>query len=192
MCAANLKTDRLYLRAVSIDDKESIFEYRSDAETNKYQGWIPRNIEDVEHFIGSISAEINVPETWFQFVIIECETDTLIGDIGVHFIDTDNRQVELGCTLRKNRQGNGFAAEALERVIDYLFSDLKKHRIVTSIDPGNAKSIKLVERLGFRKEAHFIGSLLINGKWVDDVVYAILEREWRNDNHGTSAADRQS
>lgn len=173
-----LKTDRLYLRPVTIEDKESLFEYRSDSETNKYQGWIPRKIEDVEVFIGKISNEINVPETWFQFVIIEQKSNSLIGDLGVHFIDNENKQVEVGCTLNKNYQGKGYATESLRKIIDYLINTLKKHRVLTSIDPLNINSIKLVERLGFRKEAHFIESLFIDGKWVDDLVFALLAREW--------------
>jgi RimJ/RimL family protein N-acetyltransferase len=175
------KTDRLNIRPVLTEDKESVFEYRSDSETNKYQGWIPKNIEDVEVFIGKISNEINVPETWFQFVIIEQESDTLIGDIGVHFMDSENKQVEVGCTLNKDYQGKGYATESLRTIIDYLIQTLNKHRIITSIDPANSDSIRLVERLGFRKEAHFIESLFFHGKWVDDIVYAILEKEWNND-----------
>lgn len=177
-----LKTDRLYIRPISVNDKEAIFEYRSDSETNKYQGWIPKNIEDAEVFIAKTSKELNVPGTWFQLVITEPESDLLIGDIGIHFIDSENQQVEIGCTLKKGCQGKGYATEALKKVIDFLFMDLKKHRIVTSIDPDNLSSIKLVERLGFRKEAHFVESLLINGRWVDDIVYAILEKEWKNNN----------
>jgi len=173
-----LKTDRLYIRPVSKDDKESIFEYRSDSETNKYQGWIPDTIEDVEVFIGKLSNEINIPGTWFQFVIIVQESNTLIGDLGVHFIDAENKQVEVGCTLNKIYHGKGYATESLRKLIDYLINTLKKHRIVTSIDPLNINSIKLVERLGFRKEAHFIESIYSNGKWVDDVVFALLSREW--------------
>ena len=173
------KTDRLYIRSVSIEDKESVFNYRSDSETNKYQAWIPEKIEDVEAFIGKLSNEINVPETWFQFVIIEPETNTLLGDIGIHFIDSENKQVEIGCTLNKFYQGRGYATESLRKIIDYLISSLKKHRIVTSIDPLNINSVKLVERLGFRKEAHFVESIYINGKWVDDLVFALLAREWK-------------
>lgn len=127
------KTNRLYLRPVSIDDKESIFKYRSDSETNKYQGWIPETIEDVEVFIGKISVEINEPETWFQFVIFEKESDKLIGDIGLHFMDSENKQVEIGCTLNKDYQGKGYAIEALKIILDFLINTLEKHRIVTSI-----------------------------------------------------------
>lgn len=174
------KTDRLYIRPVKIEDKELIFEYRSDSITNKYQGWIPKNIDEVTEFIEKIAPEINTPETWFQLAILHKETNIFIGDIGIHFLDMENRQAEIGCTLNKNFQGKGYATEALSEVIKYLFYNLQKHRIVTSIDPGNINSIKLVERLGFRKEAHFIESLFLNGKWVDDIVYAILQKEWKN------------
>jgi len=68
-------------------------------------------------------------------------------------------------------------------VIDYLFNDLNKHRIIASIDPNNTNSIRLVERIGFRKEAHFVESLLINGKWADDLIYALIEKDWHKKNN---------
>ena len=173
-----LDTKRLIIRPITLDDKNEIFEYRSDTETNKYQGWIPKTIDDVETFIGKISKQINEPETWFQFVIIEKETQKIVGDLGIHFFDSENRQVEIGCTLNKEFQNKGYATESIKRVIDYLFKELNKHRIITSIDPDNKNSIRLVERIGFRKEAHFVESLLINGKWVDDLIYALIEKDW--------------
>jgi len=59
---------------------------------------------------------------------------------------------------------------------------LNKHRIIASIDPDDKNSIRLVERIGFRKEAHFVESLLINGKWVDDLIYALIEKDWNKIN----------
>lgn len=177
-----LETHRLLIRPITLDDKNDVFEYRSDSEINKYQGWIPETIEDVVEFIGKISTQINVSGTWFQFVIVEKENDKIIGDLGIHFLDGDNKQAELGCTLNKFFQHKGYATEALVRVIDYLFNELNKHRIIASIDPGNRNSIRLVERIGFRKEAHFIESLLINGTWVDDVIYALTEKDWEKRN----------
>jgi len=174
-----LETQRLLFRQVTINDKNEIFEYRRDKEVNKYQGWIPETIEDVEVFIGKISEQINIPDTWFQFVIVDKESLEIIGDLGIHFMDEENLQAEIGCTLNKKFQNKGFATEAVKRVIDYLFNDLKKHRIITSIDPDNINSIRLVERIGFRKEAHFIESLYLNGKWVDDLVYALIEKDWK-------------
>ncbi len=178
------KTERLIIRPVIIDDKESMYRYRSNPDTNKYLSLIPKTVEDVAAFIDKTSKDINVPGTWFQFVLIERASNVLIGDIGVHFLmsDPENKQVEIGYTLDMEFRGKGYASEALKIIINYVISTLNKHRIIASIDPLNVDSIKLVERLGFRKEAHFVKSLFFHGKWVDDLVYAMLGEEWKAQN----------
>jgi RimJ/RimL family protein N-acetyltransferase len=174
-----ITTERLQLRPVQMEDADSIFAYRSNALVNQYQGWIPKTLEDVNHFISTkVSPEINLPGTWFQFVFIKKDNRELIGDVGVHFLNSDAFQVELGCTLNKDHQGKGYATEALTETINYLFNELNKRRIIASVDPGNLPSISLFERLEFRKESHFKESLLINGEWVNDLVYYLLKDEW--------------
>lgn len=171
-----IETQRTKLRPLKLSDKEDLYHYRSDAETNKYQNWVPENLEEVVQYIETNPTEFNVVGTWFQLAIVEKETDKVIGDIGVHFID--DQQVELGVTLSKAKQGKGLATESMKGIVTYLFKELKKHRIVTSIDPRNASSLNLMKRLGFRKEGHFKESLFFKGEWVDDIVYAILRKEW--------------
>jgi RimJ/RimL family protein N-acetyltransferase len=168
-------TERLLLRSIKPEDARAVFNYRSDAIANQYQGWIPKTVEEATDFIlNRTSAKIDVYNSWHQLVIILKENYELIGDIGLHFLDKESKQVEIGCTINKEYQGKGYACEALSETINYLFVELNKRRIVTSIDPRNLPSIALVERLGFIKEAHFKESILINGEWVDDVVYAML------------------
>ena len=175
-----LNTERLTIRPIEPDDKKDLFAYRSDVEANKYQGWIPDSLEDAAQFIESIAEKIDIPNSWFQFVIINNESQKIIGDIGIHFFDNENKQVEIGCTLHNKYHDKGYATEALSCVIDFLFTKLKKHRIIASIDPKNTSAIQLVERIGFRKEAHFIESLWIKNQWVDDLNYALLEKEWKS------------
>lgn len=172
-------SDRLQLRPIQIEDSALFFAYRSNSAVNKYQGWIPKTIDDVHNFISNqTSPEFNLPGSWFQFVIIKRDKDELIGDVGVHFLDSGGLQVELGCTLDQKHQGNGYATEALTETVSYLFDKLNKRRIIASIDPRNLSSVRLFERLGFRKEAHFKQSFFMNGEWVDDLIYAILKDEW--------------
>jgi len=181
MAEIELHTDKFLLRPVTVQDTEALFQYKSDRITNKYQGWIPSQIKDVYDFIeNQISSEINIPNTWYQLAIVTKKNDMLIGDIGLHFIDPGNKQVEIGFSIDKSYQGKGYATEAIEKVIEYLFKKLNKHRVIASVDPGNIKSIRLLERLRFRKEAHFKKSILCRGEWVDDVIYAILQEEWLN------------
>lgn len=173
--------NRIRLRPIAAEDAQAVFAYRSDAETNKYQGWIPKSLEEVDVFIQKNPDTFNQPESWFQLVIMDTALHQIVGDIGVHFFGEEHLQVELGCTLHKDFQGKGYATEALRTLISYLFNELNKHRITTSIDPENHNSIQLVERIGFRKEAHFVKSLFLNGSWVDDIVYSLLQEEWKHE-----------
>ena len=170
-------TERITLRPIELKDNKEVFFYRSDAETNKYQGWTPKSIKEIDEFISKNPKEFNISETWFQLVILENVSKTIIGDVGIHFIDKE--QCEIGITLAKKHHSKGFAKEALKAVIDYLFNTLNKHRIITSIDPRNVNSLKLVEALELRKEAHFKKSLFFKGEWVDDIIYATLKTEWK-------------
>jgi RimJ/RimL family protein N-acetyltransferase len=174
-----IQSDRLILRPIKAEDAEFIFGYRANAIINQFQGWIPETIADVHDFIlNKVSAVIDQPDTWFQLVIIKKDNDKLIGDIGIHFLESDSLQVEIGITLDCIQHGRGFATEALGETLNFLFQKLNKHRVIASIDPRNEKSIKLVERLGLLKEDHFRKSILINNEWADDLVYAILKEDW--------------
>ena len=171
-----ISTRRLTLRAIKLTDSASMLKYRSNPIVYQYQNWKPRLLEDVNDFISKLSDLPNIPDTWYQLGIIIKERNELIGDIGIHFID--NSQVEIGFTLSSEYQGKGFATEAVVEVINYLFFNLKKHRVVATVDPRNIKSLALLEKIGLRKEAHFRKSIWFNEQWADDVVFAILEEEW--------------
>ncbi|WLD24372.1 GNAT family protein [Flavobacterium dauae] len=173
-----IQTQRLTIRSIDFKDSVQVYKYRSNPEINQYLSFVPESIEEVDQFIAKNPKEFNLPETWFQLAIVLKETSEVIGDIGVHFFGKENKQVALGYTLSNLHQNKGFATEALKNVIDFLFTNLNKHRIVLSIDPENKASIKLAKRLGFRKEGHFVKSLFFKNQWVDDVVFALLKEEW--------------
>lgn len=173
-----IETDRLLLRKLEINDRDDFFRYRSLPEVYEYQSFMPKNVTEVDDFIRDNHSNPNIPNTWFQLAIIKRDEDVLIGDIGIHFLE-DNEQIEVGYTLAPSYQGKGYAIEALKAVINYLFFDLKKHRITASVDPNNAKSIRLLEKLGMRKEAHFIKSYRMGDMWLDDCIYAILKDQWK-------------
>lgn len=115
---------------------------------------------------------------WNQIAIELLGDGTLIGDCGIHILD-DTRIAEFGITLDPQHHSQGYATEALKAVIELLFLTCKKHRVFASVDPRNLPSLALMERLSMRKEGHFIQSLWLNESWVDDVIFAILESEWK-------------
>jgi len=173
-----LETKRLILRRLQMNDKLALFMYRSLPEVSIYHSWQPSTMNEVESFIQrTLDADPNKEDQWVQLAL--CLKDgTMIGDIGVHFID--EYQAELGYTLSPLYQHQGYAFEAVSTVIDDLFFRFEKHRITASADPDNVNSIRLLDKLGFRKEAHFKKSFYLNGLWFDDVLYAILDEDWKS------------
>jgi len=161
-----------------MQDKDAFFAYRSLPEIYRFQGWRPKDKYEIEAFIAkNIAACPNAANTWLQ--LAACLKDgQLIGDIGIHFLE-DDLQVEIGLTISTDYQGKGYAAEAVKSVVGYLFSDLRKHRITASVDPDNRKSVRLLEKIGFRKEAHFVKSYRMDDTLCDDCIYAILEDQWK-------------
>ncbi len=181
MEAPEILTKRLCLTQLIKSDAPAMHAYRSDPEVCRYQSFEPTSQKEVEAFIaGLLENRFNMPGTWFQFGIRLRNSNVLIGDLGVHFMDDDPRQTEIGYTIGPKHQGQGYATEAVLGILGHLFESLGMHRVFASVDPRNAPSIALLERVGMRREAHFRKSLWFKGDWADDMVFAMLESEWRS------------
>ena len=88
--------------------------------------------------------------------------------------------VEIGYAFNKNYSGFGYASEALSAVVRSLFRDYAIHRIQANMDARNLASAKLCERIGMRREAHFIQDYWSKGEWTNSYVYAMLEGDLPN------------
>jgi len=158
-----------------------MYEYRSHPDVCRYQSFEPGSLGDVEEFIAGLQSNtFDTAGTWFQFAIRLNESGQLIGDFGTHFIAADPRQVEIGFTISPVDQGQGYGTEAVRGVLGHLLGPLQKHRVFASVDPGNEPCIALLTRVGMRREAHFRESLWSRGEWADDIVFGILESDWKS------------
>jgi RimJ/RimL family protein N-acetyltransferase len=174
-----LITPRLSLRRLVLADCETILAYRSLPEVARYQSWENPDLQSIRAFIlQMLDLQPDTPGTWLQLGITLRESGALIGDCGLHFPAGEPRQAEFGITLAPTYQKQGYAVEAVKALLGYFFETLGKHRVYASVDPDNHASLALLERAGLHKEAHFRQSLWFKGRWVDDVIYAILEQEW--------------
>ncbi|MBD2294091.1 GNAT family N-acetyltransferase [Anabaena sphaerica FACHB-251] len=176
----NLETPRLLLRTFKYGDINAFIAYRNDPEVAKYQSWdIPYPETAAREFIEYLQQ--TKPGTlgeWYQLGIALKTTDEIIGDCAFCILAEDGQQAEIGFTLSRQHQGKGYATEAVTCLLAYLFTEYKLHRVRANCDSENIASIQLLERLGMRREGHFVKSLWFKGEWVDELWFAILREEW--------------
>jgi aminoglycoside 6'-N-acetyltransferase len=89
----------------------------------------------------------------------------------------DGRQARLGVTFAPAFQGQGYAAEAVCRMVEFLLLDEGLHRLSAECDGRNVRSAGLLERVGFRREGHLVQSTWIKGEWTDDILFGLLASE---------------
>ncbi|PKR85383.1 GNAT family N-acetyltransferase [Heyndrickxia camelliae] len=111
----------------------------------------------------------------YAFGIFLKANDKLIGDISLTQIARgDLQSCYTGFTLDKEYNGKGYTTEALQLVVDFAFKELKLHRIEAGAMPDNIASIRVLEKVGFKKEGIAKENLKINGKWTDHQILAII------------------
>jgi RimJ/RimL family protein N-acetyltransferase len=176
----DLAARRVVLRRFQPGDVEALVAYRSSAEVARYQGWeVPYPRVAGERFVRQMMERH--PDTageWFQFAVVLRPAGVLIGDCAARPHEDDFRQAEIGFTIAAGYQRRGYAAEAVRSLLGYLFERRGKHRVTACCDARNAASAGLLERLGMRREGHLRESTRARGEWTDDLLCALLDREW--------------
>jgi RimJ/RimL family protein N-acetyltransferase len=144
-----LTTERLVLRRFRPADAETLADYRSDPEVARYQSWDPPvPLDRARELVAVLSAGEPDRPGWFQYAIERTADHTHIGDVGVNLHD-DRTRAEIGFTLARAYQRQGYAAEAVGAVLHRLFTVQGLHQVSAECDARNVASARLLERLGF-------------------------------------------
>ena len=178
-----LETDRLIVRRFLERDVPDILEYSrheaSDEHRRRNVDWEP-TVESVRRWwkpMATMKPEEAI--NWLSLVIELKSQRRVIGNVGFNAKRIgDSFQGQIGWILGKAHEGNGYATEAATALLDYLFRTVGFHRVYSMTSPDNRRSWRLMERLGMRREAHFIENCHHDSGWTDEYVYAILAEEW--------------
>jgi RimJ/RimL family protein N-acetyltransferase len=173
----SIESQRLILRRFNDVDLAPFLAYLNDPQVARYQSWESYTEQQAREVIEKQKTlSPGLPGQWFTFALELKETGALVGHVALKMLE-DN-QAEIGFTLARDFHGKGLAFEAAARVLDYVFTKLKLHRVIAITDCENERSFSLLGRLGMRREGHFIQNIWFKGKWGSEYSYAILQEEW--------------
>ena len=168
------ETERLILRRYQPGDLQDLFEYLSDERVVEFEPYKPMTLEEArDNLAWRISTD--------EMIAVELrQTHKMIGN--VYLGKREFEALEIGYVFNQNYWGAGYAAESCQALVRRAFSS-GTHRIYGECDPANTRSWKLLEALGFRREAHLRRNVFFwkdpEGRpiWKDTYVYAKLDTD---------------
>ena len=174
----NLESERLVLRRLKDSDAPEVYKIRSNLERMKY---IPRpilqNEEEALAMIQMMNAKID-ENTDINWAVCLKNSDKIIGFMGFYRVQPESYRTEIGYMILPEYDGKGYVSEAVTTMLNYAFNTVGFHSVEAVIDPNNFGSARVLEKNGFRKEAHFIENFFWNNEFIDSVHYGILKREF--------------
>jgi len=170
----SLSTERLNLRRLADEDEEEIFFLRSDKEMLQFLDRDPtQSIDEARQWIHTINEGIDGNQ-YIAWAIALKNDPGLIGTITFWNIKKEHYRAEIGYALHPRCQGRGLMQEAMTVVLDYGFNTIKLHSVEANINPNNTRSIQLLERNGFVREAYHRENYYYNGHFLDSVIYSLI------------------
>jgi RimJ/RimL family protein N-acetyltransferase len=177
-----VRTERLSIRPATVDDLEVLGRIQNLPEVAV---WLPSSAGTHADYLLRMGRDDLLPRT------LAVERDSvIIGELYLHVTsgwaqrevadDAVDCEAEVGWGLDPAYQGQGYATEAATELLRICFEGLGVRRVTAGAFADNGPSLRIMERLGMRRETLGVRTTLHrNGSWVDSTVYALLADEWR-------------
>lgn len=175
-----LETERLLLRAFTPEDAAAVFAIMADPEVVRYFGAPPMHaLDQAAQRIAGISQAFAEQEG-VRWAIVRREDGAFIGSCGFWRLVTPHFRAEIGYELGRPWWGQGLMPEALDAVLTFGFKVMGLHSVEAVIDPANAGSRRVLEKLGFVQEGYFRESYYEphTGRFTDSAVFSLLRSGW--------------
>ena len=173
--APTLRTERLLLRPWAVGDADAVLRYAADAEFARYNFAVPQpySRRDAEEFVANVS----VPRAASVDLAVTRDGGPPFGGITLSLCP--HERGELGWSIARAEWGRGYATEAAAALRDWGFEALLLAKLFARLDPRNAASRRVAEKLGMQLEGTLRGERLDrDGARSDELVFGLLRSEW--------------
>lgn len=171
-------TDRLILREFTQEVFDFIFSEMSQDEQLNTLGLnsIEKLLDERIKYKNGLST---YNKKFLYHQLMDKKTTAIIGWCGFHTWYIDHKRAEIGYELFDDKyKGQGIMTEALGSIVDYGFNKMKLERIEAFVSPRNTPSIKLLERMNFKKEGFLKHHYFYNNEMDDSILFALLKSDY--------------
>ena len=176
-----IETDRLILRTFERSDVDALSAYHALPSMQRYVFTKTRDAAEVAGALNVMRGHVSLqrPGDTLTLAMLRKGDHALLGHVSLHWSDATAGQGEVRFCINPSYSGQGFSREAISALLDLAFDHFHIHRIFIRSDGRNHHSIKLLQQLGMRLEAHYREHALFQGEWDEELHFAILDREWQ-------------
>jgi RimJ/RimL family protein N-acetyltransferase len=172
-----MATERLRLRRLGVADAADLHQAYGDAEAMRFWNALPsRDVGETEQ---RIRRSLEYDSTWqAAWAVLSKRDATFVGMVNYHARQAWNQRLSLGWILVPAFRRQGYMEEAVRALLGHCFHALDTHRIEAEIEPDNVRSVRLAERLGFRREGLLHDRACVGGERRSIWMYALLRPDW--------------
>ena len=173
-----IDTGRLILRKLTQECFDYIYAKMTQAEQLEILGLKSNEalLEEKEKYKKGLSTH---NKKFLYYQLVDKKTKEVIGWCGFHTWYTDHNRAEIGYGLfDDNYKGQGIMTEVIALIVTYGFRNMGLERIEAFVSPNNEPSIKLLERMNFKKEGLLKHHYFDTNKMDDSIIFALLKSEF--------------
>ena len=171
------ESERLLFRKILLSDAKNLFHIRSNDDVMRFMDVIRlESNSDAEKLISSV-VEAYKKQEGITWAIIEKHSKSFVGYFGFWRMIPQHCRAEIGYALKPEYWGKGYMYETLNRMVRFGFNEMNLHSIEANVNPANERSKKVLEKIGFKKEAYFRENYLFGNKFLDSIIYSLLEKD---------------
>jgi ribosomal-protein-serine acetyltransferase len=151
-----------------------------EANRNYLREWLPwvdnmQTIGDFKNYIANCKKQHDEGSDLGYVIIFN---KNIVGRIGLHNIDQQNKIASIGYWLDENYTGKGIISKSCKAIINYAYRTLDLNRIEIKCGIRNNKSRAIPEKLGFKQEGILREAELVNNTFIDLYIFSMLKNEW--------------
>ncbi|MEM6320265.1 MAG: GNAT family protein [Bacteroidota bacterium] len=175
-----LQSQTLTLRLIQLSDLEALYALQSNPLVAQYNTiGVPDDMSFTKNLIVNALSDVDsFGVTNFWWGVFLKKEDKFIGEAGLNLALTQYKSAEIFYAIDPHFWRQGYATEVVETILHFGFADLDLHRISTGVATENIASIKLLEKVGMKREGRHRKIMPIRGEWWDNYHYAILDEDF--------------
>jgi RimJ/RimL family protein N-acetyltransferase len=176
-----VQTDRLILRTFERGDLDEVAAYHALPNVQRYVHSPTRDASDVARALKVMRGHVSLqrPGDILTLAMVRRGDRQVLGHVSLLWADATAGQGEIRFVINPAFSGHGYAREAISGLLDLAFDHYRIHRVFARCDGRNHNSIKLLQSIGMRLEAHYREHALFQGEWDEELHFAVLDREWQ-------------